>query len=89
MGGKQSLRFAAAALAAGIAWGYLRHRSDARAPVFALLQGLQWFVAYGGAIALLEIAQAVLEGPAEEADERVERITHFRQQVTERTGTSG
>ena len=89
MGGKQPLRFAAAAFAAGLAWGYLRHLRDARAPLFALIQGLQWFVTYGGALALLEAAQELLEGPAGGDAGEPARITHFRQEVTERTGTAG
>ncbi len=88
MGGKQELRFAIAALIAGLAWGYLRHRRDGRAPVFALLQGIEWFVAYGGAAALIEGARRLLEETPED-DPGAERISHFRQVVTERTGTEG
>jgi hypothetical protein len=88
MGGKQQLRFAAAAFLAGVAWGYVRHRKDVRAPVFALLQGLEWFVAYGGASVLIERAQEQLEEPPADDDEPV-KITRFRQEVTERTGTEG
>lgn len=88
MGGKQQLRFAAAAFFAGLAWGYLRHRRGGRPAVFALLQGLEWFVAYGGAAALIEGARGALEAPEDEPDEP-SRITHFRQEVTERTGTEG
>lgn len=88
MGGKQQLRFAAAAFVAGILWGYLRHRREERAPVFALLQGLEWFVAYGGAAALLEGAKRAIEAPESEPEEPA-RITHIRQEVTERTGTEG
>ncbi len=88
MGGKQELRFAAAAFLAGLAWGYVRHRRDARAPLFALLQGLEWFVAYGGAAVLIERARTQIEGKSPDDDEPV-RITHFRQEVTERTGTEG
>ena len=88
MGGKQQLRFAAAAFIAGMVWGYLRHRREGRAPVFALLQGLEWFVAYGGAAALLDSAKQALEAP-ESVPEEPARITHIRQEVTERTGTEG
>ena len=66
MGSKQDLRFAIAALIAGVAWGYLRHRHDGRAPVFALLQGIEWFVAYGGAAALIEGGRRLLEEMPEE-----------------------
>lgn len=88
MGGKQQLRFAAAAFLAGLAWGYLRHRREVRAPLFALLQGLEWFVAYGGAAVLIERAREQVKGKSPDDDEPV-RITHFRQEVTERTGTEG
>ncbi len=89
MGGKQQVRFALAALAVGLAWGYVRHRHDRRAPLFALLQGLEWFVAYGGATALIEAARGFLEARPEDLDEDASRISHFRQVVTERTGTEG
>jgi hypothetical protein len=90
MEGKQQLGFATAAALAGIAWGYLRHRRDARAPLIALLQGLEWFVAYGGAATLIEQARTSLEGGDDERSlEAVERITHIRQVVDERTGTEG
>jgi len=88
MGGKQDLRFAIAALIAGVAWGYLRHRRDGRAPIFALLQGIEWFVSYGGAAALIEGARRLLEeGPDEDSESTL--ISHFRQVVTERTGAEG
>jgi hypothetical protein len=87
MGGKQELRFAFAALLAGLAWGYMRHRRDVRAPVFAALQGIEWFVAYGGAAALIDRARDQLD-ESDDDDEPV-RITHFRQEVTDRTGTEG
>jgi hypothetical protein len=82
---KQQLRFALGALAAGLAWGYLQNRGN-RAVVHSLLQGLEWFVVYGGALALIAGVRAMLE--QEDAEPR-ERITHFRQVVTERTGTEG
>lgn len=86
MNEKQQLRFALAALAAGLAWGYLRHRASNRPLAHALLQGLEWFVAYGGAVALITGVREKLEG---DHPEDGERITHFRQVVTERTGTDG
>jgi hypothetical protein len=90
MDGKQQLRFAVAAAAAGVAWGWLRHRRSARAPLIALLQGLEWFVAYGGAATLIEGARTALEGgDGDPALDGVERITHIRQIVEERTGTDG
>lgn len=89
MRGRQQLGFAAAAFAVGLAWGYLRHRRDGRATVFALLQGLEWFVAYGGAAALIDGARQLLEPTLDDDAEQPTRITHFRQEVTERTGTEG
>jgi len=86
VGDKQQLKFAAAALAAGIVWGYLRHRGRHHALWLSLLQGLEWFVAYGGAVALIARVRERLE---DEAPDEAERITHFRQVVSERTGTEG
>jgi hypothetical protein len=83
---KQQLKFAVAALVAGLAWGYVRHRGGNRPLVHSLLQGLEWFVAYGGAVALISGIRERLDGDDSEPDER---ITHFRQVVTERTGTDG
>ena len=76
---KQSIQFALAAAVAGFAWGYLRHRRDDRAHMFALVQGLEWFVAYGGAAALLERVRKGLDG----APVEVERVTHARQTVVD------
>ncbi|MPZ99079.1 MAG: hypothetical protein GEU80_07015 [Dehalococcoidia bacterium] len=86
--GKQQLRFAIAALLVGVAWGYLRHRRHPRRQVLALVQGLEWFVAYGGAAALLDTARSALETEPEPPVE-FERITHIRQVIEERTGTEG
>lgn len=86
MNEKQQLKFALAALAAGLAWGYLRHRGGNRPLVHSLLQGLEWFVAYGGAVALIAGIREKLD---DDDPEEGERITHFRQVVTERTGTDG
>lgn len=86
MSDKQQLRFALAALAAGLAWGFLRHRGSNHSALLSLLQGLEWFVAYGGAVAVITRMRQKLEG--DEA-ETAERITHFRQVVTEHTGTEG
>jgi hypothetical protein len=88
MSEKQQLRFALAALAAGLAWGFLRHRRGRHTKLSSALQGLEWFVAYGGAAALIAIAREVFE--REDEDEPAdERVTHFRQVVTEHTGTEG
>ena len=80
---KQSIRFALAAAVAGLAWGYVRHRRDGRAPMFAAVQALEWFVAYGGAAALLERVREGLEGAG---DVEVERVTHTRQTIVDHTG---
>jgi hypothetical protein len=91
MGEKQQFNFALAAAAGGLAWGYVRHRSDRRVVAFALVQAAEWFVAYGGAAAVLGAIHQVLEqatgdGVADSEFE-VERVTRIRQSVTERTGT--
>ncbi|RLT43217.1 MAG: hypothetical protein DWI58_04785 [Chloroflexi bacterium] len=80
---KQSIRFALAAAGAGLVWGYLRHRRDGRAPMFAAVQALEWFVAYGGAAALLERVREGLEGVG---DVEVERVTHTRQTIVDHSG---
>ena len=67
----------------------MRHRRDARAPLFAALQGLEWFVAYGGAAALVEHARLTLESGDDDDLAEIERITHIRETVDERTGTEG
>lgn len=77
---KQSIRFALAAAGAGLAWGYLRHRRDGRAPMFAAVQALEWFVAYGGAAALLERVRE------DAGDVEVERVTHTRQTIVDHSG---
>ena len=84
---RSQIRFALAALGAGLAWGYLRHRHN-RAALHSVLQGLEWFIAYGGAAALIAIARETLDHD-EDDDGEPERITHIRQVVTERTGTEG
>ena len=86
MSDKQQLKLALAALAAGLAWGYLRHRRGGHSTSLALLQGLEWFIAYGGAVAVITRIRDRLEGADAEPGER---ITHFRQVVTEPTGTEG
>ena len=50
MSERQQIGFAAAAFAAGAAWGALRHRRHVRRNALALLEGLEWFVAYRGSI---------------------------------------
>ena len=88
MSERSQLKFAVVAFAAGLAWGYLRHRDSARKGLLAVLQALEWFVAYGGAAAVLSLLRESME-PGEPDDPDTERITHFRQVVTERTGTDG
>jgi len=80
---KQTLSFALAAAGAGLAWGYFRHRRDGRAPVFAVIQALEWFVAYGGAAALLE---RLREGLEQGRDIEVERVTHTRHTIVDDAG---
>ncbi len=88
MSERSQLKFAVAAFAAGLAWGYLRHRDSTRRGLLAVLQALEWFVAYGGAAAVIGQLRAAME-PIEPDSLDAERITHFRQVVTERTGTEG
>lgn len=87
MSDRGQLKFALAAFAAGLAWGYLRHRRTGRTGLHSVLQALEWFVAYGGAAALITLVREQLE--PREPEPEGERITHFRQVVTERTGTEG
>lgn len=93
MDGKQQFGLALAAAAGGLVWGFLRHRTDRRVTAFALIQAAEWFVAYGGAAAMLSAARHALEQPAgrdvEDGDFEVERVTRIRQSVTDRTGTDG
>ncbi len=76
------MSFALAAAGAGLVWGYFRHRRDGRAPAFAVLQALEWFVAYGGAAALLE---RLRDGMEDGRDIEVERLTHTRQTIVDHT----
>lgn len=81
MGDRQTLQFAIAAAAAGLAWGYVRHRRDPRAAAYAVLQGLEWFIAYGGAAVLIEF---VRRGMDEDEDlEITERVVQTKQTVTD------
>jgi hypothetical protein len=86
--GKQQLRFAAAALLAGFAWGYVRNRDRNNRILLSLLQGIEWFIAYGGAAAIIEGIRAFAEDPDDD-EAPPERVTHIRQIVTDRTGTEG
>lgn len=87
MNSKQQLRFALAALVAGLIWGYLRNRESGHRSLLSALQGLEWFIAYGGALALVEGARRAVEEDEEAAPELPERVTHIRQVIAERTGT--
>ena len=90
MSDKQQLGFALAAFVGGIAWGSLRYRQSERIGALAFLQGLEWFVAYGGAVALIAWLREAIEEPAlDDGETDDERLTHFRRVVTERTGTEG
>lgn len=88
MDGKQQLRFAAAAFLAGCVWGYVRNRERGNRALLSLLQGVEWFIAYGGATALIEGLRAFVETPDED-EPTSERVTHLRQVVADRTGTEG
>ncbi|MSQ31075.1 MAG: hypothetical protein EXR64_03470 [Dehalococcoidia bacterium] len=79
IGGPQSARLAFGAAAAGLAWGYLRHRQHPRRTLLALVQAMQWFVAMGGMAALLDALRGDLEG----SDELTERVTHTTQTIRE------
>ncbi len=89
MDGKQQLRFAAAAFIAGCLWGYLRNRERGNRALLSLLQGVEWFIAYGGATALIEGLRAFVDRTPPEDEPTSERVTHLRQIVAERTGTEG
>lgn len=83
MGDKQTLRFAIAAAAAGLAWGYIRHRRDPRAPAYAILQALEWFIAYGGAAVLIEFVRQGMDDDDGEDLEITERVMRTKQTVTD------
>jgi len=83
---RQQLRFALAALVTGVAWGYFRHRGGKHPFTHAALQGVEWFVAYGGAVALISGLRERLQDVEPEIEER---ITYFRQVITDHTGTDG
>jgi hypothetical protein len=89
VGSKQQLRFAAFAFLAGLAWGYLRHRASPQRITHGVLQGVEWFIAYGGAAALVEALRVALEARDEAAEPSEERVTHLHQVMAERTGTDG
>ncbi len=84
MGDKQTLRFAIAAAVAGLAWGYINHRRDPRAPAYAVLQALEWFVAYGGAAVLIEFVRQGLDEDDDDL-EITERVMRTKQTVTDET----
>ena len=79
MSEKQQFGLAAAAFVAGVAWGTFRHRQNGHAGALALLQGCEWFIAYGGAAVLIGWLRTALDpadedGPDDLVDERVTRI---------------
>jgi hypothetical protein len=83
MGSKQTLILGLLALVAGITWGQLRHRDQDHQRSYAVLQGLEWFVAVGGAAAAIELLRDALGDTDLEV---TERLTHTRQTVTDRVG---
>lgn len=80
MGSKQTLMLGLLAAVVGIAWGHMRHREDEHHYSRAVLQGLEWFVAVGGASALIELLRDALDDSDIEV---TERLTHTRQTVTD------
>ena len=78
----RQLGLALSAATAGLAWGYLRARRHPRAGLLAALQGLDWFVAAGGAAALIAILRAGLEEEQTTVEE-FERVTRSREIVHE------
>ena len=82
MSEKQQFSMAAGAFVAGVAWGAFRHRRNGHAGTLALLQGCEWFIAYGGAAVLIGWLRAALdEGSADALVD--ERVTRIRRVVTE------
>ena len=89
MSEKQQLRFALVALVAGLAWGFVRHRRDAHRSTFAVFQGLEWFISYGGAVALISMIRETMLRNSDAADAG-DGLHFLRREVTEeRTGTLG
>ncbi len=84
MGSRQTLILGIIAAVAGIAWGHLRNEEDPRRRTLALLQGLEWFVAVGGAAAAIEVIRDAME---DEELEVTERVTHTRQTVVDKAGS--
>jgi hypothetical protein len=89
MSEKQQLRFALVALVAGLAWGFVRHRNDAHRSTFAVFQGLEWFITYGGAVALIAMIRETMQRESDAAADR-DGLHFLRREVTEeRTGALG
>ena len=89
MDDRRQLGLAVAAFAGGVAWGALRHRREGRSSLLALLQGAEWFVACGGATALVALLREAFGPREQDGSEDGERITHFRRVVTERMDAAG
>ena len=87
MNEKQQFGLAAAAFVAGVAWGSFRHRQNGHAGALALLQGCEWFIAYGGAAVLIGWVRSALDETAEGGADALadERITRIRRVVTEQS----
>lgn len=87
MNEKQQFGLAAAAFVAGVAWGSFRHRGNGHAGALALLQGCEWFIAYGGAAVLIGWLRDALDPPGEDGLDPLvdERVTRIRRVVTEQS----
>ena len=84
MNEKQQFALAAAAFVAGVAWGSFRHRGNGHVGALALLQGCEWFIAYGGAAVLIGWLRDALDESEGGPDPLVgERVTRIRRVVTE------
>lgn len=80
---QRQLLAALGAAAVALALGSVRHRAHRWGRAFALIEAAEWFIAAGGATALLRSARRALEELAGPEAPEVERITRVRQSVTE------
>ena len=87
MSEKQQFGLAAAAFVAGLAWGTFRHRQNGHAGALALLQGCEWFIAYGGAAVLIGWLRTALDPAGEDGPDDLvdERVTRIRRVVSEQS----
>ncbi len=78
---RQSLKLALAAGLAGLAWGYLTNRREQRVRAFAVLQGVDWFLAAGGASVVTDLVRRALDD--DDPNEVTERFTRVDQAVVD------